>query len=257
MFVWTAEEELIRRCMADAGFEFPTTPPDRLRPSPGAHEYGVRVEDASTVGYDIQAELALAAEDPNGAEYTELDGGGREAWGVALFGPDDAPRVEVDVPLIGTRTGASTAGCLAEARATLYGDVESWIMAETFTGNFVIAAASASGADPDLAALNEEWADCMDDAGITPELESPDAARGHVRGLYADGDRATARQSELTIATADARCEADLDYERLRDRIEDLYLTAAADDHEGQMTAITEIYARATKAAESVLARQP
>ena len=257
MFVWTAEEELTRRCMAGEGFVFTPTPPEKLRPYPGAHEYGIAEEVASKVGYEIQAELTSAEEDPNGAEFTQLDGAGRHAWRLAMFGPDDAAQVSVDVPLIGTRTEASTEGCLADARSTLYGDVETWIMTETFTGNFVLAAATASAADPDLRALNKEWSDCMGEVGVTPELESPDAARGHVRSLYSDVDQSTAHQSELRIATADARCETELDYERRRDRIEDLYLTAAADNHGGHMTAITEIYAQATEAAEAVLSRQP
>jgi hypothetical protein len=81
-------------------------------------------------------------------------------------------------------------------------------------------------------------------------LTDPALARSKAAESYRNGDRRT----EIKIAVADAKCEQQIDYAPQRERLEDLYLTAALHHYEPEIAAVHEMNKKALARARTVLA---
>lgn len=227
------ESVLVSRCMREAGFRHPLEELDRPV-VPRDEFYGLSVSEARRSGYVTQSHiLAIPAEDKSYLPRTES---GRRAWGVALFGPDDAPGVEVDSALMSGRLGTSSEGCLADARRALYGSLETATLRSFVAGNARNVAEREAADDPSVTTLNERWAACMADAGRRG-LTDPGHAMSQARKV-ADGTQAAQGVGEpREIAIDDATCQAGLDYAPQRRYIEDRYLTAVLTEFADEIAA--------------------
>jgi hypothetical protein len=116
-----AEQALVEKCLVAKGFRVWTTPvavdtADRLFP------YGLDdVRWAQAHGYGTD-QYGVRADDPNLRYVQSLPAERQDAYGLALNGGGpSAPGVTVTLPN-GLVKGHSSAGCVAEADARLYGD---------------------------------------------------------------------------------------------------------------------------------------
>ena len=159
--------------------------------------------DAAQRGYSPVDVIA----DPLPTALESLPEPERSAAQIALDGDDQSPRQSVIVD--GTPVSASNEGCVASARADIYGSVQNFLSLAYGTMPAQIASQSAENDSSYLAAV-EAWAACMDDRGY--DYDTPGDARSDAL--------ARPREAELGVATDDADC-------RHRSHVDDAYATAA------------------------------
>ncbi|GIH22724.1 hypothetical protein Aph01nite_10340 [Acrocarpospora phusangensis] len=236
-----AEEELVRRCMAAQGFRYVKAPADQ-GPATIENAYGISIGEARRHGYRTPRTSAAEPE-----EKPEVP-----AWWLALSGRPEAPLITVEVPEIGT-VQATSEGCRAQARSTLYGDPpERWLFYMFFSDNFKHRVRVRAATDPRLAVLNQRWSSCMSGRGY-PELRDPAQARALAADYYEQDDR-NARRKEIALATADATCEQTLTYAPRRRALEDRYFTAGMRIYEAEAAAVRETGRQALRRARHILA---
>jgi hypothetical protein len=176
-----AEQQLITRCMAGQGWTYwpaepaPVTDPIDL-PYRRTHGYGLN--DPS-----VTPPPAGPRDDDPGFEK-------------ALSGSAPAYR-QITLPN-GSTLGYPTTGCLAQARASLYGDDTTWARADSVTQILSNTVLTQAGRDPILTKTIERWAGCMKAAGFT--YQSPGAALSALTAVHP-------RAREIAVATADGKCQ--------------------------------------------------
>lgn len=258
-----AEQELIRRCMAEAGFEFapsPYPPADvidtrqRLEAvGPFFAPFGVDVEAATANGYEIAARLAPPTEDPEAADRTIVDRlteTERQAWERAFSG-DGSEFVEVELP-DGSRVGQSTGGCLGDALRTLYGDPQTYLEARLPVDNARSRVEQQASSDAAFVSAEARWAECMRDLGV--DVRSRRDAIAMATAAYDSPASAAGFAAESRIAAADAECSATTGY---AEAAADAWARARQDvlaDLEGQLLAYDETPRAALDVARGVLA---
>ena len=229
-----AAERGVVECMAEAGFEYrPLDFAEQLgRPGPADPDSR---EFAETSGYGIFASPDTAEIDPNdfvdpndeiraGLSPTELD-----AYQLALYG--DAP-VEGEQISLDERTG-----CVATSYRAVYDAEDDMERVEDFFNEFGVEFNEIEQrfrADPRYGELQEQWSDCMAEAGY--QFATRDAVfielneRANAAGpIESDGATATldaVADWERAVATADWDCTQDVDEQlrRLRFGYEALFL---------------------------------
>jgi hypothetical protein len=97
----------------------------------------------------------------------------------------------------GSTLGYPTTGCLAQARASLYGDDTTWARADSVTQILSNTVLTQAGRDPTLSKTIERWAGCMKAAGFT--YKSPGAALSALTAAHP-------RAREIAVTTADGKC---------------------------------------------------
>lgn len=246
-FLSHASSVLIARCMDEQGFTYPVESLD-APVYPRDASFGLTVEEARRSGYVTQSNiLAIPEEDKS---YLPTGAGEAKAWGQALFGPDDAPVVSIDIPLVRGEVGSSSVGCLADAQRRLFGSVEAAIRRNMVAGNTFNMAERQAGVDPQKAALDGRWAACMAGAG-RPALTEPGRAVAKARVLAGGKLSGLSSGEPLAIAVDDALCQEEVNYAPLRRAIEDRYLSAVLDTFPADIAA-----ARASTAAALERARE-
>ncbi|MCD0452616.1 hypothetical protein LO762_26035 [Actinocorallia sp. API 0066] len=246
-----AQEELIRRCMTKAGFTYVKSPSPTgdVAPTMGVEPYGQSVADAKRHGYpkDPVNDRPATETDPGNGGLSASD---KAKWHAAYFG-DGSSSVEIELPN-GESVGTNANGCLAEARATLYGSVELEIRVVNFAGMLPIVAQRQIRVDPALKTLNDAWAACVKAKGLG-EFADPEAARVKAKEFASQGTPAEARKKEITLAVADAECEAETDYAPKRRTLEDRYYTVALQKYQGPVTEIISANKHALTKAKQIL----
>jgi hypothetical protein len=235
---------LAGRCMVRQGFRpmesVPTSTPD-----PFGWVYGLTVAEAKRSGYRFGHPPPQTPPLP----YSANDA---QAWLAAYLGPDNGPMVTVPNPLFGGTMKVTGTGCLAEARAAVYGDLTTWASLEFFTSNVVSTALNQASKSTEMRALNQAWSSCMTAKGF-PGLNIPDEPLAKARVDWTEGNVAVASPQEKATALADAQCEVDTDYAATRTFVEDRYLTAALVKFESTLTAAREMYSAAEVRAREAL----
>ena len=253
-----AEHELVRRCMAARGFRY-------LVPVPPASSEGstsllqlppqLKVAEARVNGYGIALRRApsVPGDTPEDAEQRYLESLSpqeQDQYQHALDGGHGARQVEVTLPG-GARVGASTEGCVGEARQKLYGSLQSYL---TVLYLPQVAQSEITAVEDDRALRNalEQYASCMSDQGYG-EADTPAAARERAESYYADGETPAARRREIALATADAECQEQTQvYEALKEAV-DRVAAEWLQENEGAVLAATEAQRAAVSRARNVL----
>ncbi|MGW2226095.1 hypothetical protein [Streptomyces formicae] len=249
----SAEEELIRRCMAERGFRY-IKAPDDTEPVKMSADYAISPDEAEERGYGLRAQLASAANAPRDANNDALRAlpkTQREKWQNAFSGGRKAPMLKVSVPEVGqmqTRDG----GCVAKARTQLYGSLDQFLKLVTFQGNFAGQMQQRAARDPRVTGLDKRWSTCMKNHGHAG-LAAPSKAAVRAGDAYKKRGPEAAFRFETAIARADAACQERLSYAPRRRLVEDLYLTAGMHKYEAEVTAVREMNRDAQERARRVL----
>jgi hypothetical protein len=216
------EQQIVNLCLDKAGVTNrpPDPPVDPALENRAPQGVSPAIADAEREGYGL-ARPATAA--PGSARYAEK----QRAWEAlpqaeqrrvteAIFGKDsDAIFVEVN----GDTVSINSSGCLSEVRAKMYGDLKQWLRLSEIASNQVRMLSNRDlGSDRAWTEALREWSSCMSDEGFR-QLASPGDARDAAQQGYETAGRASpdARQKEIRIATADARCAASTGLQRTYD----------------------------------------
>jgi|GEM_PF-2253060 len=207
-----AEQTLMQECMADAGWDY-----DIADPSAFAAGFGLwsphpvlgigTIDAAESNGYHLDDRQLLGS----GAFGQSLPPGEQQDFYDDLTGSDDSGLVPITAP-DGTSSGeVNLGGCFGASRAAfdnLTVDQEGYRTIVNETGIDQEQVARDTERDPRLQEALASWRSCVEDAtGETAETPDELARRFAF-------EPATSNE-EIVIASADARCQADLGLQNL------------------------------------------
>lgn len=247
-----AEQELVRRCVQAAGFDYPVRRPAL---DGGA---GVLVEALTVSSVEVaqrEGYGSLIRRGNNGADEgldryrAGLDPDERRRFDTVLAGPEDAAQVEVVLP-DGQVVGTSTQGCVAEARRALYGSLETYLQVRYLPQGIRARGLGAVERDRGVRAALRRYAECMAAAGY-PDVSSPSVALEVAAQRW--GVTATAPVEERAMAVVDVSCQQQAE---LQAALDNALLAAASDllaTQEQQLIGLLEELRTATSRARAIL----
>ena len=212
-----AHDTLIAECMADKGFDYPLPTTDELIAAFGEWQphavLGIqRAGAARRVGYHSAGVGGFGT--PSQASANQLmDAAEREAFGIALEGPELAAATTPDAVTDPETGRVLVGGCWGQVQAAALNNDEDLRAAVNEAGN--IGEMAPSGAGFDDAALNnprvqdalDTWSTCVE-TRTAEQADTPnELARRFLDGNY-DG---SANSEEITVAAADAECQQEAD----------------------------------------------
>ncbi|MCX5233661.1 hypothetical protein OG824_00215 [Streptomyces prunicolor] len=219
-------EHAVAACMSARGQTYTAQPRTASARGEETNPYGLlTVRKANQDGYGIVGEYLYRRSTPVPASESH-----QASWQRALTGTE-AHRVTLRLP-DGVNLAYSTDGCVAKARAELYG--ADWNTVEPTAVGLANRVLNAVEKDSNYLSAVRRWSSCMTKAGHTAkDLQAPRQAVDS-RLQQAASDETALRalgNDELRTARADARCQLDTDLsEAVRDvqrAVEKRLLTAA------------------------------
>lgn len=253
-FLYDAEQQLVSLCMRRAGFTFhaDTQQQDSL-PDPFS---GTRLtlEEAQRDGYGLRQSTSSAnasTRDPNAEVIAGLSASESKRYQEALYGPDDT---QISVKIGELTVGAPGKGCFAEARKTIYGDLEKWTRLNYVANNVLAEASQTVGSDDTLIDAAKRWSDCMAESGF--HYDSRRAARNDLAKRYQamGADIDAVFHAEVATATVDAKCAQRTGFESVQQQAQAHASAVAVTKHEGDLLAAQEMNATAVARARKALA---
>lgn len=244
-----AEQELIRRCMQGAGFEFVTTPSSTIAdqerqaasevpPAFGFDDVATAQRDGYGLAGQTSASGVLPSDKANVNIYEALSQQERTRYD-ELLNPslENAVMVRLDD---GSEISTPAEGCVADARVALYGDLAEYIELSHVSLNLRNEARSRVEADETYGQALGAWSSCMEDRGFefAAWFEAYEAALN-----------APARQIE--IAVADTTCAAEVGSVRIGNDLQDKYEQEVLNDREAELIAYGELLDIAVDKAKS------
>jgi hypothetical protein len=201
-----AQEVLIGRCMAERGFKYIVQRSDveTLK----ERDFDYVIDDVTWVrrhGYGTlnpKTVEKVRAADPVKRYAEKLNSADFAAYQTALLGARPEG-LEVDLPN-GHRRTMSDSSCIAKAEEGLYGDLELWFRTDRIVKNLPASYRDRVVADPRYRSATVRWAACMRAAKYT--YRSPLQIREELPDLITKWSPATARKSEVRLASAEAKC---------------------------------------------------
>jgi hypothetical protein len=188
------EQVQVRACMARSGFKFPILEaiPQVGVPTPTGYSHTADVYRISLRGNAVSAARA------------QLPPAEQSRWNLALAGP---LRPTVQVTAFGATAETPKLGCQSAARASVYGDLRSWLLASVISNAMHQEAAARLAADPGVSTALANWNACLVKAGVAPASNPTELAERN-------GDRARTHPPhspvEVKESKADLRCSARL-----------------------------------------------
>jgi hypothetical protein len=240
------------RCMDRKGFPYD----ERVvgPPSDGDHwpdPPHLSVAQARERGYGIAERLSADGQrvHPNDIYLQTLSEAGRTAWHAAA---GDGPMLTAtfDEPFQRAYS-VSVGGCHREAVEAVWGGAEEYGVA-SFVLNGAGGVTGQAYGDAEATRLHATWSACMARGG-RPGLDTPSDAEGRVGEAYSD-DRRAARELELEMALADARCREEVDLDRRREALEDRYLAGMVEQYPEVISKVEQTLAAAEGRADAELA---
>ena len=234
-----AEQSLVSACMEDAGFLYQVVEPPVVPDVGRGTSYGSDdVETLSVSGYGLGSTNDQPI-DPNAELVQTLSEQDQGSYTLALFGNNETGR-SVEVGGITLMTNAD--GCLADARAQLFGDQFEWLRLTATIDLVRSDVVSLVLQDEAFLQVLVAWSGCM--AGEGYDFADPSEARLAALDAYRAGS-SDAGEIELRIATADAACGAAVDLLGVAATLEATYLEEVLSDREGEVLAYRELTANA------------
>ncbi len=246
--LFLAEEKLVARCMRAKGLTYHAVGPSSAELEAEVEAaaldleraYGSDdVERARQEGYGpARRPSPRAAEDPvrdhpNTRLVQSMSPARQRAYTVALFGePNDM--VAVGLP-DGGRLSVSVAGCVAEARTSLYGDVRRYLRLQFLVENVGGEVVRRVLKDPRYARAVAAWRACM-------------AAHGH---RYREATDASAALADRRTAVTDATCNRTARVAATGRRLHKEVSAALAAEREGDIRVYWELQATALERARA------
>ncbi|MFF4489897.1 hypothetical protein ACFY0F_25920 [Streptomyces sp. NPDC001544] len=196
------EERAVAACMTSRGQSYTTQPRTASARSEETNPYGLLTpERAAQDGYGIVGEYLYRQSSPPPPEEPR-----KTAWRQALTGTP-AHRVRLRLP-DGVSLEYSTDGCVARARAELYG--ADWNTVAPVTMGLANRVIGSVEADPGYRAAVRHWSSCMTKAGHpATDLQAPRRAiDSRLQKAAADAETLHALgRDEIRLAGADAGCQ--------------------------------------------------
>jgi hypothetical protein len=203
----SAEDEQVRRFLTAAGWPEQPQPPAGPSVDSRDDERHPDREKRAAIGYGFHD--AYRGVNPAAVPEGDAESPAKQ---LALMGTQ-AARSHIDLPS-GRRFDFSTDGCLAEARAALYGTPERAAWSFYAVQDATLALEPRIAADNDYRRGLAAWSTCM--AGRGHHHPTPTAARTAMSARYrAEGVSPALREQEVTLAVADADCAVAADLPRL------------------------------------------
>lgn len=255
-------EEKVAACMAEQGFDYQPVESTLNFGMPGESEDLSAEEYAEQYGYGYTTteveETDDENQDPNAETYDSMSESERMAWDTALYGDmssfdENTDFNDIDLSQMGcygaaqdevTSQDSELSGLMAVYEDPAYADLLQQ-MTEIYTD---------ADESPEMAALNQEWSDCMAEAGY-PDLATPNDAWDYVASLTegawdeeSNGYSEEVQAEEIAVATADYTCKSDMDYNNKQMR---LYFDAEQDFIDNNQAAVDSLVEAMNQAGES------
>jgi hypothetical protein len=199
-----AEEELTRRCMRDLGLPY----------YPGRSEPPYTRQPTASGGYGLARDFRAW---PHGLVRQQVDflqglvGAEGQAYSDALNGTARA-YTSLTLPT-GLVVGFSRSGCVAEARRTVYGDVEAHAGFSGWRNILRGEAALGANAQPALVEALDRWRECMRSMGEPTETH-PEDISSRLRGQFAEkGPTPALAAEEVRLAALDMTCRTQSNFD--------------------------------------------
>ncbi|MER6738506.1 hypothetical protein [Streptomyces puniciscabiei] len=244
--LFEARERAVGRCMAARGWRYWPVPWRPPAPEPLAQDprHGDDVPLHRAMGYGVATALTKPPVDLNGDYVQRLSGDDPQKYSTALFG---TPRHRLDITLPdGEVTFVYTDGCTSRAKRSVYGDLRSWVLADTVVINLPFEIADRVRRDPRAVAADRRWSACMAVHGY--HYRTPDEAKRRFMDPDPKALRTTAagvRRSEIAQAVDDARCDRQTGRARLIRVLDRHYGDRVARERAAQIQAYQELIAQA------------
>lgn len=255
-FVTNAAEELTRRCMVKAGYQYwpmpllPAQYRDPARP--------LSLADAKVRGYRA---LDLPTNAPGSAEreayLSSLTPDQQNQYDLALGGdPNSTKTVKTPAGKLTFTTG----GCRGQSFAQLLTDPNRYLSLDYQIANLTSLAEFDPEADPGLISATRAWSTCMTGSGY--HFASPgkaiDAASKLDAAASANQNAALSDQptpAARAIATADASCRATTNWDTANRVAVHNSLAVVADAHQADILTFNEMANNAAQKAKEILGR--
>lgn len=252
-----AEQVLIGRCMAAAGFEY--TPVEQLPARWRQLTQPLSVQAASESGYASLTEpLTGPSAEANEKYVASLSPADQQRYSAAISGTA-GDRVEL-TDAAGTTMTINTTGCTRQADRDLFGDAVKW--AELSLSFSDIRSVSAD--DAALKHVTQQWSSCME--GRDYHFAGPDAAMQQALSEATPFNRLDANGNEVpeetagadpdgarAIAVADATCRAQTGWDDAHRDAAQRALAAAFEAHESDVLAYQQMATAGVAKAHTVL----
>ncbi|MEU9480932.1 hypothetical protein [Streptomyces sp. NPDC048191] len=244
--LFDAQEEAVSRCMTARGWRYRPVPWQPPAPEPVAQDprHGDDVALHRAVGYGVATTATSRSADPNEDYVQRLSNDNRQKYSEALFG---TPRHQLDITLPnGEVTFVYTDGCTSRAEQSVYGDLKSWVLADTVVVNLRFEIEDHVRRDPRVVASDRRWSACM--AALGYHYRTPDDARRRFTG---SGNKplptkaVAVRKSEMAQALDDARCDRRVRRARLVRALDRHYSEQVAQQRATQILAYQDLVSRA------------
>jgi hypothetical protein len=192
-----AEQVLVARCMARAGFDY-----EILAPNPDPFPFRYVLDDpnwAARNGYGSKLRRQQQSrKDANNEYFQALTPTEKKAATVAINGPSPVG-LTAKLPS-GLVIQHSDRGCVAEAQRGLYRDLATWFQSTKVVENLPGARYSRVVSDPRYATAVRSWSLCMRQRGH--QVADPAAAHGQ----FINSAKPFPHKTEVEFATAEADC---------------------------------------------------
>lgn len=259
-FIQRAEQELISRCMAAAGFEY--TPIEQLPARWRQLTQPLSVQAAEESGYaSLTAPLTSPDAEANEKYMAALSKADRQRYATTLNG-DPGHTAKITSPA-GT-VAIPTSGCVRQADRDLFGNAVKWAQASTFVTDVGNYPEYRPADDTTLKHATQEWSSCMADRGY--RFATPDDAMQLALSEATPFNRLDANGNEVPqetagahpdkardIAVADATCRAQTGWDDANRVAAQRALAAVFAAHESDVLAYNEMAAVGVAKARAVL----
>ncbi|WP_217249211.1 hypothetical protein [Streptomyces sp. AC602_WCS936] len=252
ILVRRAEQELVKKCMAEAGFKYWVGPLPTVDELKGGGYVLTDPDWAERHGYGSRLREKLQdaqRNDPNHAYANALPQEERVRYNKTLGGGPASGMLTAELPGGGTvQTPADS--CQADAKEQLYGDFETWFRAEKTAMNLNSLYVPALLKDKRFTSALTNWATCMREAGHSyadpPEIRAklPDLTEG----LSAEEAYAT----EVRLAVAEATCAVETDLADTAHELESEYREKELKRYGEEITAYERMRLAALARAEEI-----
>ncbi|MCX5035844.1 hypothetical protein ACFWFH_27300 [Streptomyces coelicoflavus] len=252
ILVQRAEQELVKECMEEAGFEYWVGPLPTVDELGGGgyvltdpawakrHGYGSRLQEKLQ---DVQRD------DPNHAYANALPQKERVRYDKTLEGGPSSGMLTAELPGGGTvRTPAES--CQADAKDRLYGDFATWFRAEKTATNLSSLYVPALLGDQRFTSALGRWAACMREAGHA--YADPEEIRAKLPDLTAGMSPDEAYATEVALAVAEATCAVETGLAGTARELEDEYREKELDRYGEDVAAYARMSVAALARAEEI-----
>lgn len=250
-FLFNAEQQLIQRCMKQAGFQYELAPTPKGLPDPFR---GTRLtaSAASRDGYGLRRTVERKPERDFVLDYAAtLAPADAERYMKAYGGTDDQ---SVSVQAAGVGVSMNKNGCAGRARTAIYGDLGTWLKLSYVADNVRGEASRNVETDPVYIDAQKAWSRCMASAGFP--VQSRRKVQDKLIGRYVapGADRDAVFRSEVATAKADAICSSSTRFDQIMVDAQQRATSAAVTKYEGDLVAYKELNAASVGQAKLALA---